>query len=226
MFDVIVHLKKTSSTMDVAREILPFLSAPFIVISEEQKSGYGQLNRKWFSPPGGLWFTEVFKFSLNEPLSLFTSVIIINVLGRYISDIKVKWPNDIYLHGKKLAGILTDIANETAIVGIGINVENDIPDKIKGISTSLISCTSLDKYILFKEILAEQNKQWKIFMKEGFMPFMDFYNSHLIFLNKKIKIRSKSIVEGMVLGVNKNGALLIKTKSEVESIFSGTVLKF
>ncbi len=226
LFDVYLHLKKTGSTMDVAKKIAHSFSPPFIITSEIQDKSYGQMGRKWFSPDGGLWFTEVISFSGTKPLSLFISIIIVRTLEKHIHGIKVKWPNDIYLNGKKLGGILTTITNKTAIVGIGINVENDIPKAIKDISVSLKSRVSLNKNILLKEILSEQEKYWKIFLSKGFTPFVNFYNTHLIFLNKSVIIKGKGIIEGTVLGVSASGGLLIKSENEIKTIFSGTVIKY
>jgi BirA family biotin operon repressor/biotin-[acetyl-CoA-carboxylase] ligase len=212
--------------MDIAKKISNLLLPPFVVISEEQSRGYGQMNRKWFSPLGGLWFTEVVNYKKVSALSLFFSVVIVQVLERRIQGIKVKWPNDIYLNGKKLAGILTKVANNTATIGIGINVENNIPLEINNISISIKEITDLNRFDLLNEILKEQDELQKIFLSKGFFPFVNFYNSHLIFLNKKVIVESKGRIEGRAVGVNTEGALLVKTKNKVETIFSGTVVKF
>ena len=225
LFDVTLHLEKTGSTMDVARGMINSFSPPFIIVSEIQDKSYGQMERKWFSPEGGLWFTEVIPFSGTKPLSLFISTVIVRTLEKHIHNIKVKWPNDIYLNGKKVGGILTTITNKIAFIGIGINVENDIPKVIEDVSISLKSQISLNKNTLLKDILNEQDKYWKTFINNGFAPFVNFYNAHLIFLDKKVAIKSKEIIEGTALGVNTDGALLVKSGNKIKTIFSGTVIK-
>jgi len=137
MFKTIIYLKKTGSTMTVAKHLLSMLEPPFIVIAESQIFGHGQRNRKWLSQEGGLWFTEVFYTERILGLSLFISIPILRVLKKYNQEIKVKWPNDLYLNDKKIAGILTKTSRNIAFVGIGINVENDIPDKAKKYAISL-----------------------------------------------------------------------------------------
>jgi len=229
MFDVIVYLKTTSSTMDIAREISFWLSSPFLVISDIQTEGYGQYSREWFSPEGGLWFTEVLSLNKDTALSLLISVLVVRVLKRYIPKemVKIKWPNDVYVNGKKVAGILTKLSGNLAFIGIGINVENDIDNSLSTIATSLSYFTKVDRLSLFRELLIEESDLINLYKQKGFKPFVKEYNENLIFLNKQIVVESKHIVRGKAIGVDEKGNLLVSTDSFcVERISSGTVIKF
>lgn len=226
MFKTIIYLKKTGSTMIVAKHLLSTLEPPFIVIAESQISGHGQRNRKWLSPEGGLWFTEVFYTERILGLSLFISIPILRILKKYDQEIKVKWPNDLYLNDKKIAGILTKTSRNIALVGIGINVENDIPDEAKKYAISLKELGNISKTKIFKEIKREEEKLLPVFSKNGFAPFKSEYEDHLIFMNKNITVKSKSIIQGKVLGVTNLGELIIETMSGIEKIVQGTVLSF
>ncbi len=226
MFKIIIYLKKTGSTMIAAKRLLSMLEPPFIVLAESQISGHGQRNRKWLSPEGGLWLTEVFYTERILGLSLFISIPILRVLKKYDSEIKVKWPNDLYLNNKKIAGILTKTAHNIAFVGIGINVENDIPDEAKKYAISLKELGNINKTKMFEEIKREEERLFPIFNKNGFAPFKNEYEDHLIFMNKNITVKSRNIIQGKVLGVTNLGELVIETMSGIEKIVQGTVLNF
>jgi len=229
MFDILIHFKKVTSTMDVAREIYHWLSPPFIVISDAQTGGYGQYNRKWVSPIGGLWFTEVLKLKNHTALSLLMSMLIVRVLKRYIPKeiVKIKWPNDVYVNGKKVAGILTKLSGNLAFIGIGINVENDIDNSLSTIATSLSYFGTVDRLCLLRELLREESNLINLYEQKGFEPFVKEYNKNLIFLNKQIIVESEHIVRGKAVGTDENGNLLVSTDTFcVERISSGTVIKF
>ncbi len=226
LFDTIIHFKNVGSTMDTARLIMPLLSLPFIVISEKQTNGYGQKQRKWFSPEGGLWFTEAIDVPLTEPVSLFMGIVLINTIRKYAKTAMLKWPNDIYIDNKKVAGILTQISKNRAIIGIGINVENEPPKELANQSTSLKRYVSVKKEDLLNEILQEQEKHWERFINQGFSGFVETYNDYLIFKNKKITIKSKKLITGVAIGVNKKGYLLIENSGKIKKIFSGTIIEF
>ena len=229
MFDVIVHLEKVTSTMDIAREMSFWLSPPFLVISDTQTGGYGQYNRKWFSPEGGLWFTEVLNLKNYTAISLLMSILIVRVLKRYIPKriVKIKWPNDVYVDGKKVAGILTKLSGSLAFIGIGVNVENNIDYSIADIATSLSYFTKIERLQLFRELLREEDSLINCYKQSGFKPFVKEYNEHLIFLNKQIVVKSKRVVQGEAVGVNQDGNLLVKEgSSHIEKVSSGTVIKF
>ena len=226
MFKTVIYLKKVGSTMTVAKRLLSTLEPPFIVIAESQISGHGQRNRKWLSQEGGLWLTEVFCTERILGLSLFISIPILRVLKKYDQEIKVKWPNDLYLNNKKIAGILTKTSRNIAFVGIGINVENDIPDEAKKYAISLKGLGNVNKTKIFEEIKKEEERLFPIFSKNGFAPFRNEYEDHLIFMNKNITVKSESVIYGKVLGVTDLGELIIKTMSGIEKIVQGAVLNF
>jgi BirA family biotin operon repressor/biotin-[acetyl-CoA-carboxylase] ligase len=229
MFNMVIHLKKVTSTMGYSRRILQYLSPPFIVISEKQTGGHGQYNRKWESPVGGLWFTEVITLHSFDALSLVISIPILRVLKRYLSSqmVGVKWPNDIYVNGKKIAGILINIVGSVAFVGIGINVENSIPFSINKIATSMSYFVNIDKCSIFKEILQEEEKIISQYLQKGFSLFVNEYNNNLIFLNRTITIVAQREITGKVQGVDGTGKLLVETSSgHTEKISSGTVISF
>jgi len=137
------------STNDLAKEKAPGLKNGDIIWALSQTSGRGKGKRSWYSPKGGLWFSIVFKPQrLSKDPNVYTkmaSIAVVNVLKRFkVKEVGVKWPNDIY-HGKeKLGGILTEILsqgkNHTVIVGVGLNVNNELPEDLPNV-TSLFKIT-------------------------------------------------------------------------------------
>ncbi len=228
MFETRIFLKETDSTMEFAKKIAGIVYPPFVVVSEIQTGGYGQYGRRWESPSGGLWFTEVFYAENSEALSLFLSLPIIRVLESLcFANVHVKWPNDIYLNGKKLAGILTKISGKTVFAGIGINVENEVPNVLTGIATTLKGNIEIGKTELLNKILKTQEEMFSEYVSSGFSPFVCEYNNHLIFLNKLVRVKAREeIISGTALGVNGEGNLIIKTGSDVIKVRTGTIIDF
>ncbi|MEA1966751.1 MAG: biotin--[acetyl-CoA-carboxylase] ligase, partial [Thermodesulfobacteriota bacterium] len=152
----------TSSTMDSARKIAKnngdHLS---VVIAENQTKGRGRLNRTWFSSPGGLWFTIILKPDLPPPLSFkvnfAASLSLVRTLNRLFKiDASVKWPNDILVKGKKLAGLLSEMETKGDMIsfvniGIGLNVNNS-PKKNEPKAISIKDITG--KKVSRKKILS------------------------------------------------------------------------
>ncbi|MGJ8455126.1 biotin--[acetyl-CoA-carboxylase] ligase [Pseudothermotoga sp. U03pept] len=142
-----------------------------VVVAEYQSAGRGRYNRFWHSPEGGLWFSVLFKPRKQIKPIFFTklcSVAIVRALSSMKIDVRIKWPNDLYYDKKKLAGILTEGIFEentlrAVIVGIGINVNNDIPKelKYKAIALSQILSRTFDLKVLLKMILKQVNQLLK-----------------------------------------------------------------
>ena len=137
--DQIIHLLQTRSTMDIARELAQDPASHFtVVIAEHQTVGRGRLNRKWYSSDGGLWFTLILKPDTPPPLSYLYNFAASLSLSQTLNtlfdvNVSVKWPNDLLLKGKKLAGLLSETQTrgdmvEFINIGIGLNVNNH-PEK-------------------------------------------------------------------------------------------------
>ena len=116
-----------------------------VVVALEQTSGRGREKRYWHSPRGGLWFSVVFKPKNIRDLNFYTKLASVSLL-QVLKDLKIsaylKWPNDVYHKKKKLAGVLTEGIFDgeipvVIVVGVGLNVNNEIPDSLKNVATSL-----------------------------------------------------------------------------------------
>lgn len=221
----IITVYKTSSTMDLSKELSKTFLPPFIVRAFIQTKGRGQYERKWQSTYGGLYFTEVLDLDNILGFSTFLSIPILRVLRKYVEEVKVKWPNDIVIEKKKLGGILVEKSNLT-YAGIGLNVQNDVRDVINS-SISLKDFIDIDEETIFWAILEEESNLIDEFVENGFRNFKKEYEENLAILNKKIKVDlGHNIVEGVVVGVGFSGELILDENGKIIDIYSGSVVSF
>ncbi len=146
--DIIV-LTETESTNDQLRERAQS-GAPegTVICALKQTAGRGRYNRKWYSPPGGAWFSFLLrpKITPNQAgcLAVLVPIAIASGLNdKYNLNINTKWPNDLMIGGKKLGGILIDLATDSKkikymIVGTGLNINNPLPEEVVVHPTSLV----------------------------------------------------------------------------------------
>jgi len=117
----IVHVARVSSTQDVAREMTP-QELGTVIVADAQEKGRGRRGHVWLSPRGGLYTSISLK---SDPLlSLRVGVAVARALRQLGIVARLKWPNDVLVAGKKIAGILIEASGGTAIVGIGVNIDN------------------------------------------------------------------------------------------------------
>jgi BirA family biotin operon repressor/biotin-[acetyl-CoA-carboxylase] ligase len=118
----------------------------YIFTAEEQTHGMGRFQRNWYSPKGGLWMTILSRSAIQAgkipvfPLGIALAVV--GVLEKYGINPLLKWPNDIMVEDKKIAGILATARTEIDLAshiftGVGINVNNPVPPEIRADATSM-----------------------------------------------------------------------------------------
>lgn len=129
----VIGLETAESTNDLAKEMASAgkLKPAGLIVAERQTGGRGRFGRPWSSPPGGLWFSLVVRPEIPvgaaARMPLLASVVIAAALKNLTGvDARIKWPNDILIREKKVAGILTELAAELGqvdylVVGIGLN---------------------------------------------------------------------------------------------------------
>jgi BirA family biotin operon repressor/biotin-[acetyl-CoA-carboxylase] ligase len=187
---LVIKLDKVTSTQDFAEAVNDMLYEDFLVIAEEQTKARGRFGRSWYSPRGGLWFTYVKKNFKTEDVQLSgakVALAIMEILKSYV-DAKIRWPNDIVVNDKKIAGILIEAKTRENInysdlfigVGIDVNVKSFPPD---------IVATSL--YLeLGKEIIIDINN---IINKIEQYLRMD-NESSINLLNQNLSIKDKEVL--------------------------------
>lgn len=212
------------------------------VIAEEQLQGRGRLGRDWFSPPNsGLWFSiilrpEMIKPAAAAPVTLVTATSLASSLNKNQDlAVKIKWPNDLLIEGKKFGGILSEIKGEPdrieyLIIGAGLNVNQepeDFPAELKAQATSISAERGrfFDRTSLFLSLWEELCRAYELFLKEGFAPFRDrllFYNS---FMGREVNVTwTGGALEGLAVDLDQDGSLLVRDKKgKVHRIFYGEI---
>ena len=161
----IVFVPETDSTNNDVKNIIKSSECPVFTVltADRQHSGRGRLGRSFISPEGGLYFSVAYPLTGREANIPFLTLLAGLAVNEGIkeltgTDTLIKWPNDIYLKGKKLGGILTELISfrgVTAVVGIGINLrETDFPEEIRGLATSFANEDIIppDRELLIKKI--------------------------------------------------------------------------
>lgn len=208
-----------------------------ICLAEQQSQGKGRLNRKWYSPfAKNIYLSCFYPFSRDiselSGLSLVMGLAIVDTLKNLGVDEKlfVKWPNDIIYDNKKISGSLIEIQAEThgachAIIGVGVNV-NMLNAEAKCITQEWTSVQKiLNKYIdrneLCGSLINNLLDYLQRFEKHGLLPFVSEWKDTDYLTGKIISVSNVSeIVEGLVMGINEQGHLLLELKDGKARAFS------
>ncbi len=229
---------EVSSTNDIAKELAAKgAHEGVVVLAEKQSSGRGRYDRDWFSPEGGLWLTIILrpKIMVDEAykLTFMAGVAVANVLRKYGISPLIKWPNDVYVDGKKISGILTEVYSKKdhvdfALIGIGINVNNAISELVEKNGFTAVSLREcLNKKIDFDKFLgsflSEFEERYVEFSCVGFEPILEKWKNDNLVLNRFIEVYELGVrFSGVAIGIDSYGALRVRLENnEVKTIVSG-----
>lgn len=208
-------------------------------LAEAQTAGRGRQGRKWQSPFGAsLYLSMYWTFSGGYQaiggLSLMIGVAVVEALNRLgVEGLQLKWPNDIYLDGKKLGGVLVEVEGQIhdqshCIVGVGLNIRlpDLVGDEIDQPYTDLAQHTTRlpDRNLLAAAVLDELQENLLRFEHEGLAVFLPRWEVLNLFKEKKIKMLcGPNHFEGVCRGVNKDGALLVQLPDGIKAFYGGEV---
>jgi len=236
----VVYFEEATSTQDIARSLADTgVDEGTVVLAEKQSCGRGRMGREWISPPGGLWFTVVLKPPIPPPKITLLSLLSGCAVALGIMDITnlnphLKWPNDVLLNEKKVAGILVEANIETdliryAFIGIGVNVNNEIPREIANIATSINQLLGhkVSRVALMRAILKR--------LDELYSKLIYGYSDHIIKVWKSLSstlgkriivyLSEKEKIKGQALDINKDGSLIVKTsENKILKIYYGDII--
>ena len=182
------------------------------VLSFEQFEGRGRGNRSWISPLGGLYFSFLSK--RHQLLPFISGVSIIQALPDLGSQLRLKWPNDIILNGKKLGGLLCQDDGEKTIVGMGLNFDNISPLS-NSISLSDINLT-VDKTIFLNDFLRCFKANFGISNED----IISTYSVYDCLFNRQITWCKGS---GVAKSINPDGSLHVVTAEGSLNLYSDDV---
>ena len=217
-----------------------------IIIAEKQTSGRGRLDRKWTSPKGGIWFSLIIHPKFDVSSSTLIPILSAVALSKSIKSVldietEVKWPNDITMNGKKVAGVLVDASFQTnsidyLILGIGINFDIDTK-KLEKRLTKTPNFYGIDSLrgkenktppkTLLKEFLLQFEKNLFQLDKGEKSKIIKEWTKRAAGIGKKITINtSNGKISGISQGIDNDGALKIKTRNEIKKIYVGDVVLY
>lgn len=197
-----------------------------LVVAEEQTKGKGRLSRPWISAPSlGIYLSIILRspLPLNEAHHATTvaAISLAEVLGsRYGLSAMIKWPNDILVMGKKLAGILTELQSDQdltrfLVVGIGVNVNHSKEDLVgpfryPATSVAMEAGHPVSRKELLLSFLERFEAQYDVFLKRGFSVFLPRLTGLSAVLGKTVRITSgNNELTGKALGFTEEGGLRI-----------------
>jgi len=232
------YFEKVDSTQKRIVQFLPKTGeGAVLIIGESQSKATGRNGRPWVSPEGGIWITLAFPMKAREisqsaPFSIVCAHVVVNALKEVNNlQCEVKWPNDVLYEGKKVAGILCSTVkkfkNNWFLVGIGINVNNDLPASLKKEATSikLIRNQTQGRSRLIESIMGTLWSAWGEFDRTGFGPYQKGVEGQLVGVGKSTRILiGKTKVEGTVVGIDPQGGLLLKSGSDTKTIRAGEIV--
>jgi BirA family transcriptional regulator, biotin operon repressor / biotin---[acetyl-CoA-carboxylase] ligase len=229
----IVRLATTVSTMrDASALAASGCAHGTAVIAEEQTAGIGRHGHSWHSEPGaGLYLSVVLRLPETSPiltlaLGLATVDAIRNVAGA-VCDLR--WPNDVLAGGRKVAGIIVQMADSAAIAGIGINVNHaQFPTDLAELATSLRIQTgrAIDKELLLESMLASIDDCCEILRSGGNAALLRMFSTASSYVSgKRVKVNlGERTIEGVTVGLDDAGFLRVKRADGViETILAGGV---
>ena len=241
----VYYFEEIDSTQNFAQQIaLNKKENGTIVIAGKQTAGRGRLDRKWTSPKGGIWFSLIIHPKFDVSTSTLVPIAGAVALAKSIKttldvDVSVKWPNDITLDGKKVAGMLVDASFQANsidhfILGIGINFDIDSIKIEKRLSKSpnFYGVNSLRKKdddtppkILLREFLVQFEKILIQLNKGEKTKIVKEWTKKADKIGKKITINTlEGKISGVAQGIDNDGGLKLKTSKGVKKIFVGDVV--
>ncbi|MEN6326575.1 MAG: biotin--[acetyl-CoA-carboxylase] ligase [Syntrophomonas sp.] len=232
--------KEVDSTNQEARRLLRENRAGegAVVVARRQTAARGRRGRSWESPVGGLWFSLISRpgLALAETalLSLVFAVAVSRALEKILDQpVQLKWPNDIYINGKKAVGILLEMSGELdkaeyLITGIGINVNLGLSSlgSAAGNATSLQeeNGSPLEMSRVLIEVLNALDKYYFAFLEQGFTDILKEFKARCWHLGQYIKIEANQrVLQGRNIDIDESGSLLLDTGDKIERLTTGDV---
>lgn len=214
------HYDNLDSTMNAARKLARDHCPAFsVIIAECQTRGRGRLNRCWVSDKGGLYFTVVLRPRISPlqsaRVNLYACLVLVQTIQEHLGiTAAVKWPNDILVENRKLAGMLAEMETEGDVVsfinmGMGVNVNNDpTRHEPRAVSLKQILGRSVARRPLLEAFLDR--------LEAGFAQAADDeviarWKAHTVTLNRQVKVVTHDrVFRGLAVDMDPSGALMLK----------------
>ncbi|MBN3083319.1 bifunctional biotin--[acetyl-CoA-carboxylase] ligase/biotin operon repressor BirA [Pectobacterium polaris] len=231
-------LPVVDSTNQYILDRLDTLSSGDACLAEYQQSGRGRRGRQWFSPFGANLYLSLYWRLEQGPaaavgVSLVIGIVMAEVLHNLGADgVRVKWPNDLYLKDRKLAGILVELTGKTGdaanlVIGAGINLQmrEPAPDTInQGWINLQEAGIEINRNTLASTLISELRSALAIFELQGLEPFIPRWEKLDNYFNRPIRlIIGNREIHGIDRGIDRQGALLLENDGLITPYIGGEI---
>ncbi|WP_162287087.1 bifunctional biotin--[acetyl-CoA-carboxylase] ligase/biotin operon repressor BirA [Pantoea stewartii] len=226
------------STNQYLLERMDSLPSGAVCVAEYQQAGRGRRGRHWFSPFGAnLYMSMYWRLEQGPAAAMGLSLVIGIVMAETLQslgaeNVRVKWPNDIYLHDRKLAGILVELTGKTGdaaqiVMGAGINLAMRNADAAQ-INQGWINLqeagVTLDRNDLAATLINRLREALPVFEQEGLAPFVARWAGLDNFINRPVRLlMGEREVHGIARGIDNQGGLLLEQEGEIKSWMGGEI---
>lgn len=212
-----------TSTNDAARRLTES-GAPegTLVVAETQTAGHGRRGNVWESPAGGLWFSFVLKPHLPPERASGLSVVAAVSLARTVNDsfdigARIKWPNDVFVTGRKLAGVMVTSAGDGAlVVGVGLNAnvaEDALPELPWYEATSLLRETGgrVERKLVLARFLSEFERRYFAYRGPDHTALLEEWRELSLVVGEEVVATvGGETVRGTVFGLEEDGGIVLR----------------
>jgi BirA family biotin operon repressor/biotin-[acetyl-CoA-carboxylase] ligase len=232
-----LHFQHIDSTNAYLTKHYQELEHMTVVTTDHQSHGVGRMSRVWYGDEQSILCSILLKDNLNDIditlLPLLAAKSLHVVLSKYVSDLKIKWPNDLLVHGLKISGILVKSIIESnhvlaVIIGFGMNINQDaFDDEIKGIATSLYVEThqTCNKENILNEIL-HQIEHDLVSITTDKQIIIDYCNTYSALVGHEVIFQDNhQTYHGIAQHMNQDGHLVIKVDHQSFVIHSSDMIK-
>jgi BirA family biotin operon repressor/biotin-[acetyl-CoA-carboxylase] ligase len=226
------YFSEIGSTMDAARELAKKGARErTIVVAEVQTRGRGRVSRQWLSPEGGIYFTIILRPRMSPAyaprINLMAAIAVAAAIRKLFGlKVELKWPNDVFIAGKKVCGILAEMDAETDVVnfvnvGIGINANNSVT-RFEKTATSLkeVLGRKISRKEFLRALIVEIERRQTLLMEADLLKEWKELSATL---NKKVRVVSLGEeVMGRAIDIDATGALILKANDgSLRTILAG-----
>ncbi|KEQ57305.1 Bifunctional protein BirA [Marine Group I thaumarchaeote SCGC AAA799-E16] len=215
-----------------------------IIVAEKQTGGRGRSGRKWISPKGGIWFSVILhpKFDISiTTLFPIASALALSIALEKTFNIspELKWPNDITIKGKKLAGMLVDVSLESnkienLVLGVGINFDVDVKQIEKnlkgtpnfyGVASLNEQKTKIKPIELVQSFLTELEKIYKSLEAKQTRKIISEWTKRSSTIGKNVKLNTvDGEIKGKALRIDEDGALVVSNNKNSNRVIAGDII--
>ncbi len=231
------HTARLESTNDEAKALARKEGAgPSVVWADEQTKGRGRRGRPWISPPGNL-YVSLLLYPHSSPakaaqLGFLAALALVEALAfEPESAVSCKWPNDVLLRGRKVAGILieSEMGEEKTlaylVLGLGVNLVS-FPAGTDFPATSLLAegGGNASPAVILERFLPRFDGGLRLWQEEGFAPFRASWLRRAAFLGEPIRVRlANESLEGRFVDMDEEGSLILRSRGQTRRISAGEV---